>query len=182
MEESLKKWKDIPGFIGKYQANKMGEIRSLSYEGRNIIEKLKQSKRKDGYLQVQLYDKKYLVHRIIAITFLKNKFNFPYVNHIDGNKQNNCVNNLEWCTASQNTIHAYKNNLKKKLFNEQNSNSKVVIQLDINDNIIKKYPSVSEAKRQTKISHISCCCLGTRKTAGGYKWKYEERGLNNEDY
>lgn len=171
MAKEIEVWKDIPKYEEKYQASNFGNIRSKTYEGRNIIKNLKLTKRKDGYLQVQLYEKKFLVHRLVAITFLGNKENLV-VNHKDGNKENNNVNNLEWVTSSENTIHAYNNSLKKKYYGKNNWNSKPVYQFDENNRLVDIHESVSRATKDTGIKHISCCCLGKRKTAGGYIWRY----------
>ena len=173
MAKEIEVWKDIPKFEGKYQASNFGNIRSTSYEGHEgWINNLKLSKRKDGYLQVQLYEKKYLVHRLVASTFLGEKEQLV-INHKDGNKQNNCINNLEWVTSSENTIHAYSNSLKKKYYGKDNWNSKPVYQFDENNHLVDIHESVSRATKDTGIKHISCCCLGKRKTAGGYIWRYE---------
>lgn len=103
-------WKVIPAFGGRYEASRIGEIRhSLN---KNIR---KARINRYGYLQMNFprndgtrKNATMLVHRLIALTFIPNPNNLPEVNHIDGNKQNNCVENLEWCTCSENTKHAHK--------------------------------------------------------------------------
>ena len=113
-------WKDIKDYENEYQISNYGKIRSLRcwtghiYITRNKI--LNPSKNTKGYLQVQLCKngrrKQCLVHRIVAETFiLKPNEEQNVVNHIDGNKLNNNVNNLEWCTQKQNIQHAIKNEL-----------------------------------------------------------------------
>lgn len=175
----IEKWKDIPEFENKYQASNLGRIRSLNYEGhKGIVKELKIHERKDGYLQVGLnigkVHKKYLVHRLIAKAFIPHIDKYQIVNHKNGNKTDNRVDNLEWCNCSQNVKHAYENNLHKKYFGKANHNSKKVYQYDFQYNLLKVYDSVSQAQKENNIKHISSCCLGKRKSAGNYIWKYEE--------
>jgi len=114
-------WKDIPGFIGSYQASNMGRIRSLnrkiwcssnksfsSIKGRI----LKLDNQNKSYYQVQIYkngSKHYLVHKLIALAFILNPNNYPEINHKNLNKYDNRASNLEWCTRLQNQRHAHKN-------------------------------------------------------------------------
>ncbi len=111
------KWKDVPGYEGCYKANFNGDIKGLNKRSKTNRETiLKPFKNKFGYLTIQLSknDKKthYGVHRIIALTFIENHENKPFVNHKDGNKANNHVDNLEWCTKSENEKHAHAIGLK----------------------------------------------------------------------
>ncbi len=113
--------KDIIGFEGKYKISEDGEIWSVK---RNKF--LKPFHKNGGYVRICLYvekDKKikgiqYSVHRLVAQTFIPNPLNYPQINHKDGNKTNNKVSNLEWCTPSQNQKHAYLTGLSKKKFGE----------------------------------------------------------------
>lgn len=102
--------KDIRGYEGLYQISNMGRVYSLKTN-----RFLAKSIHKGGYVKVSLQkDRKartYLIHRLVASNFIVNPNNYRYINHLDGNKQNNCVENLEWCTVSQNTKHAFNNNL-----------------------------------------------------------------------
>lgn len=103
-------WADIPGFDGKYQVSKFGQIRRFGFVdtlGRKHLAKILSPvlNLKRGYVSITLYKdgkevRKY-IHRIVAETFIPNPDNLPEVNHKDGNKENNCVNNLEWCTGQQ---------------------------------------------------------------------------------
>ena len=105
-------WKDIRGYEGLYQVSNLGRVRSLDrikrgahYKGKILV----LSKDKDGYLIVGLHDSKrsntYRVHRLVAISFIPNPNDLPEVNHIDENKENNNVNNLEWCSTKYNLTY-----------------------------------------------------------------------------
>ena len=138
---------------------------------------LKPTARKDGYLRVSLckggIKKSYLLHKLVAETFIDNSGNKAQINHIDGNKFNNTTKNLEYCTQSENIKHAYKNGLMKPRYGIDNPNITVIEQYDINNNFIKEWVGVKETEKILKINNISVCCSGKRKTAGGYIWKYK---------
>ena len=121
---------------------------------------------KNGYQQITLDNSQLLVHRLVAQAFIPNPDNKPQINHIDGNKENNAVDNLEWCTNKENCEHA----IKTKLHTFE-SISKPIAMLDDNFNIIKIYNSSREARRDGYI-HASSVANGKRKKCGGYYWKY----------
>lgn len=115
-------WKDIPGFEEYYEASYSGQIRSkprLSYNGRTFgqrVERIKKwNKVKGGYYQTPLctpdVKKPFYVHRLVASAWIPNPDNKPFINHKDGDKGNNSVPNLEWCTRSENVLHAYRTGL-----------------------------------------------------------------------
>ncbi|MHB8096079.1 MAG: NUMOD4 domain-containing protein [Erysipelotrichaceae bacterium] len=128
-------WKDVKNFEGLYQISNLGNVKSLKKMHGVLLKEeriLKPSLSKHGYRKVNLCKcSKFtyiVVSRLVAINFIDNPYNKPQVNHIDGIKTNDNVNNLEWCTASENLIHAYKTGLKNshgenhsghKLINEQ---------------------------------------------------------------
>lgn len=184
-------WKDIKGYEGLYQISNLGRVKSLrkwirGYNGYKNEERILKPYIHHGpdYYVVTLCKNKnkkmHLLHRLIAKAFIPNPNNYPQINHIDGNKQNNNITNLEWCTQSQNTKHAFKMGLEKPnrymLYKKDRISPlcKKVIQYDKNGNIITKFKSCAEATRITKINHISDCCRGKVKTAGGFIWKYSE--------
>lgn len=141
-----------------------------------------QRSRKKGYLCITLNDNGVFVqksvHRLIAQAFLPNPNNYPMVNHKDENPKNNHKDNLEWCDAQYN--NTYGTRLIRSSSNQKNRAdcSRPVVQLDMNGNIIARYPSTAEVERQTKIrnSQISAVCnhKPSHYTAGGYIWKWEE--------
>lgn len=157
MNEILKQIKDYPD----YAISNLGNV--YSYKNGKVV-KLSPLITKGGYLFIVLYKngerKYYLIHRLVAEAFLPNPNNYPQVNHKDENKQNNNVENLEWCTAQYNTEY---------------SKAKQVEQYDLSGNLIKTWKSLMEIQRQLGylISTISKCCNGIYKQAYGYIWKYK---------
>ena len=155
----------IVGF-DNYEVSNLGRVRNIE-SGRT----LKPFLQPNGYLGLCLYEnnkRKYLLlHRIIATAFIDNPEGKPQVNHIDENKLNNDLSNLEWCTERENSIHGTRTKrVAEKL-------SQKVIQLDLNDNVLSEFESMHQAERETGValSSISSCCNGKRKSAGGFKWK-----------
>lgn len=117
-------WKDISGYEGYYQVSNLGEVKGVSRSEivnggiryRDVV-KLKNLIEKNGYFRVGLRkitgkQTKFLVSRLVAIYFIDNPLNLPQVNHIDGNKTNNHVDNLEWCTGLENIRHSVKTGLR----------------------------------------------------------------------
>ena len=178
-------WKDIPDYEGLYQASNFGRIKSMdmvlpySRHGKQTqrIRKgkvLSPAKMKNGYLRVEMSKngshKLNLVHRLVAKTFIPNPNNYREINHINCDKSDNNVNNLEWCSSSQNKIHAFNN----KLYTCE----KPILQIK-NNKIINEYKSTKECERKTGFScqNIGKVALGKRKSAYGYQWKYKEKGI-----
>lgn len=168
-------WKNVIGYEQYYEVSNFGQIRRkerilIHKDGKKYLYKsrlLGIRKSKNGYststLTINNKSKTLLVHRIVAHAFISNPNNLPCVNHIDGNKQNNCVDNLEWCTYSYNIYHAYINGLRYQ--------NKKVLQYDLQGNFIKEWNSISQAQYELKIFHIKDVCVGKRHQCGGYIWK-----------
>lgn len=182
-------WKDIKGYEGFYQISNFGNVRSLDrkikyknnyrlFYGRNLI-KIVDTK---GYYFVNLKKNSHneikRIHRLVAEAFIENPNKFPCINHIDGNKQNNHIDNLEWCSYKHNINEAFRLGLNRYTHKEnfKYENKKKIIQYDLNFNIVKKWESICEAARKTNISqsNISRCCNNKQKTAKKYIWKFEE--------
>ena len=125
----MEEWKIIDNFP-KYAVSNLGNVKTLFWQN-NVNGKLYPRekiltpiKRKDGYLKVNLHNDEYkgrgkgcecLVHRLVAEAFILNQRDFTEVNHKDGDKTNNCVDNLEWCSRQQNVLHSYKLGLRKSI-------------------------------------------------------------------
>lgn len=124
-------WKEIKGFEGAYMISNMGKVMSLPRKGTQVsVPKLRAlSLNHDGYVKVRLIykgkDETHRVHRLVAEAFIPNHEGKETINHIDGNKENNCVDNLEWADRHEQMEHAYKNNLKKPMKGENNPWSKL---------------------------------------------------------
>lgn len=123
----------------------------------------------NGYIRVFIYNKTYALHRLIALAFLENSENKEQVNHIDGNKLNNCVSNLEWVTNQENQLHKFKIGLG-------NNYTRKITQYDLEMNKIKDFNSIVEASKTLNIgkSNIRGVLTNYRKTAGGFIFKYLE--------
>lgn len=143
---------------------------------------LKPRKNRYGYIEVVLYcngiRKVITVHRLVAKTFIPNPDNKKTINHKNGIKQDNRVENLEWNTHSENITHAYrclkrtKNNPSKGKFGVNSKSHKSVMQLK-NGHLIKKWTYMGETKTAGfSPCHISSCCTGKRKLHKGFEWKY----------
>lgn len=111
-------WKTIQGYENRYEVSNLGRVKSLERidrYNRKIEEKiLAPRKHTGGYLRVQLSKKDFYIHRLVAEAFIPNPENKSQVNHIDGNKRNNRVDNLEWNTPLENNLHAIRTGLSKK--------------------------------------------------------------------
>lgn len=122
-----------------------------------------------GYIYLRVNIKKYALHRLVALAFIENHNNKPFVNHIDGNKTNNIVSNLEWATCSENNLHNYKIGLNK-------GHKRKIIQYDLNMNKIKIFETIKEASNELNIcySSIKAVLYKKQNKAGNFIFKYLE--------
>jgi len=174
-------YKDIKGYEGKYQISNMGNVKSLDYLNTKKPKVLTPIKHHLGYLLVHLgYNKIKMIHTLVAEAFIDNPEGKKFVNHIDGNKQNNNVKNIEWVTSKENMNHAiitglrnpHKNNHPK---GSDTPNSKPILQCAKNGDIIRKWDCISDAARAVGCNPASIVnnAMGRTKTLHGFTWKYE---------
>ena len=163
-------WCPINGYEGLYEVSNKGRVKSVGYGKERILKQLRTPK---GYLQVGLRKnrerKMCYVHRIVAQTFTPNPDNMPEVNHIDENKENNSVQNLEWCDRKYNINYGTRNQRHSEKL------SKPVLQYEKSGAFVKEWKSTRDVERNLGYfnSYISYCCTGKRKSAYGYIWKFK---------
>lgn len=180
----MMKWFPLKNYENLYEITTAGVVRRIAYDvirPSNTSYKrlpiiLKAHYDKDGYLRVTINNGKQskmkYVHRLVAETFIPNPNNYEQVNHKNGIKDDNRVENLEWCTRSQNIRHRI-DVLGVTLRNKKGS--KEVEQYTSDNILINTFPSAKEAGRQLKLSqgHISEVCRGEHKQYKGFIWKYK---------
>lgn len=171
-------WKDIKGYEGLYQVSNLGRVKSLKYNQQNFEKVLKPNIHKNGYAFCILKGKGKSIHRLVAEAFIPNVQNKPTVNHKNGIKTDNRVENLEWSTYGENLKHAYKTNLKTSTSNHL---KKGIDQYSKDGAFIKHWESTKDIERELNINHasISGCCLHRKhyNTAGGYRWEFSSNEI-----
>lgn len=167
------KFLEIRGYEGLYQISNYGRVKSLGNgkSNRSKMQILKPGKDRGGYLHVVLCkDRKpkgFLVHRLVAEHFIPNPSNLPEINHKDENKENNCVDNLEWCDTKYNINYGTRTE----------KCSKKVYQYTKSGEFVREWKSFISIKREKGFNHsiIWRCCNGKCKSAYNYIWTYERR-------
>lgn len=191
-------WKDIEGFENKYQVSNLGRVKKKQtikkhwLGGDSIVKEkiLKLNKHREGYLYAQLIvDGKLIpigIHRLVAMAFIPNPDNLPLINHKDENKENNCVDNLEWCDKNYNNNYGTRNerisNAKKdKKPSEEaiEKHKKKIIQMDLEGNIVKIWDSIKDAANEGgfNVGAIGRCLKRKLNKHHNFKWKYYGEGV-----
>ena len=166
-------WKDIDGYDGLYQVSSFGNVQRAGKQIRQNVNK------RSGYHSVMLCKngaaKRHYVHRLVAAAFVAHNVCGNHVNHIDEDKSNNRADNLEWCTQEYNNHYGEHAPAKAK--------AKGVVQCQEDGAAIAVYSSAEEASQSTGVlrQSIGKCCLGKRKRAGGYYWKFAVESGQHEE-
>lgn len=184
-------WKDVINFEGMYKISSLGRVKSLARKIEHHNNNTASAVPRDFILKQQLIrgypktvfskDSKqhtFFVHRLVGTHWIPNPDNKPFINHKDCVKHNNIPENLEWCTQKENVNHAYANKLMPQfpaLINGYVYNVRKILQMDLNENIIKEWGSLSEAQKHFGFKSwvFQDADWGKKeiKTYKGYKWK-----------
>lgn len=174
-------WKDIKGYESLYQVSNLGNVRSLNWHNERIVKNLYLKHHNRGYLQVELSNgktkKMFMVHRLVALHFVKGYQVGLVVNHLNENKIDNRAENLEWCTHKKNfqySLQLHPERAKKYIAGIPRTQDKPIAQLKCCGEVVKIWDSVLAIKIATGYHpwSITECCRGKRKTAYGYLWRY----------
>ena len=164
----MEQWKSIAGYEGRYEVSNLGRVRSLNYNHTGRAKILKPADNGEGYLFVVLCKdgicKNMKVHRLVASAFIQNPLNLETVNHIDEDKTNNDVSNLEWMSRTDNVAYSQPQRAERRVRMLDKSTGEP----------LATFPSLIEAARVTGINvgNICSCLKGRYKSAGGYVWRY----------
>ena len=169
----IEEWKDIIGYEGLYEISNTGKVKSRK------VDELKGSrdgKNKSGYERISLSKEgiisKYKIHILVALYFIGERPEGYVINHIDGDKINNNVDNLEYVTTSRNLLHAIELGLKK--IGSECSYSKSIVQMDYCGNDIKTFGCIRECADELKLSrhNIASCCRNEAPSCGGFRFRF----------
>jgi uncharacterized protein YodC (DUF2158 family) len=170
MKKEIKYWAAKDGYL----VHRDGTIYKMNWSNTGKMKKVKQHIDKGGYLCFWFNGKECKAHRFIAELFVPNSNNLPEVNHINEIKDDNRVENLEWCDRKHNCNHGTRNERMRVSLTNYPKFSKPVYQYTLDRQFVAEYPSIHEVERKLGYNngYISACCLGKRKTAYSYVWTY----------
>ena len=174
-EQIKEEWRPVVGYDGLYEVSNFGNVKSLNYHCTGKSKNLKLILTKDGYFNVMLVkDKKkkiMRVHRLVAMAFIPNPDNLPIINHKDETRDNNRVENLEWCTNKYNLNYG----TYRKRMSELNEKYPV-LQYTLDGVFVRRHTSTAAAAKYVHglLSNILNVCTGKRNSAYGYKWEFED--------
>lgn len=174
-------WLPVKGYEGLYEVSSFGRVRSLGKggSGNSKMRIMNNSYDIYGYLVVGLYkngkQKQFKVHRLVAEAFIPNWFNDTQINHIDEDKTNNHIDNLEWCSPKENSNHG----TRIRRITDKNINGKCsipVLQYTKEGMLVGEWPSMAEIERRLGFFHsgVIQCCTGKINHYKGYIWRYKE--------
>lgn len=201
MKAVIETFKDIPGYTGLYQVSNYGCVRSLNYQGKKRIKYLRNAKTPKGYCQICLCrdgkQKMLLVHRLVYEAFVGEIPEGYEIDHVNAIRDDNRLSNLRVVTRKGNMANPITAERNREAQREKNRRlakdakwieahldgtrkalSKPVLQIDkTTSEVIREWECAADAWRELRInvSHISECCNGNRKSAGGFKWKFADQ-------
>ena len=182
--QKQKEWKEIVGFEGKYTVSNYGDVMILKPENGGSPRILRPQIDRYGYVKVSLYkdkhSKQYTVHRLVARMFIPNPMFYTEINHKDGNKQNNCADNLEWCTRSENMSHAFAMGLKYNKTGADSPLAKKCYQYDLKGNFIREWGSITDVAVYFNdvTGNVSAACSGKYNTFHNFIWSYKKEKID----
>lgn len=173
----MEQWLPVRRFEGLYEISSFGRVKSLAkyvYKERIIAGLIHGAGYLSAHLKRDKHDYRFRIHRLVADAFIPNPGNKKTVNHKNGIKTDNRVENLEWATYSENNNHAIDNGLRKMPKGQANRLSIPVVQKDFNGSIIKRHFSIGQAALETGVptGNICAAAKGKLKTSGGFIWQY----------
>lgn len=171
----VEEWKDIKGYEGIYKISNLGKVVRIKGSQEHPMKIWNNGR----YMEIRLSkggkSTHFTLHRLLAVHFIPNPNNLPFVNHIDEDKSNNKVENLEWCTNRYNCNYGtYNFRLSERLKGRKAFwLTKAVIQCSMNGEFIREFESIRDAAKAVKSSpaNISMCCKGIYSSCKGFKWK-----------
>lgn len=171
--ERLETWRAVKDYEGLYEVSSLGNVRNA-----NSGRVLNACRHRSGYLSVMLYKskkpKRFNIHRLVASAFLNNSNNYEFVNHIDEDKSNNNVENLEWCSREHNMKHGTVSARLSKKRGHGARKGRPVIQIGDNGETLRTFESIASASKETGTARTSIweCCNGIHIKANNSRWAY----------